>query len=423
MTGDGASTSRRSGRSSRVASAHAVIASRAQVLGDRRALYRLAVQMAGGRPDVPTAVLDDPVSRFRVGEVIAGRQPAAGLRLRSVAEVAAGAPGSGPRIAGAPDAQEALAPALRAVAFETGAPDAEVGLLTAAAPDRFPAAAAEVRAGVDLARALVPDLLADLIGHVALIGLLDPGRCGTVVSASSRYVPGLVLLRPGRPLEVAESFVHEAAHQRFFDLAITRDLLRAESDGRPGFRPSWRSTTWPIEQTLAAFHAYACLVELADSVPPAELTAGVGVHSVLPGAPERAAEIGAWLVEHGDWLGVDADRLVRALLGLPAADQRVAARPPATGPGGSRGVFRAQECVVVPAADGRRLVGVPGPPLRFYWLDADAAAVLGILQSAGPVPVEAIARDLAGVPGADDLFTRVASALDTLVVAELAVAG
>jgi hypothetical protein len=414
MTGGG-------GSGSQVVTAHALVAAPAQLLDDRRALYWLAVQLAGGSADtVPAVVLDDPISRFRIGEVIAGRQPAAGLRLRSTDEVVATGSGADPMIASAVDAEDVLAPALRAVAFETGAPDAKVGLVTTAAPDRFAAAEDGVRAGLDLARALVPDLVDDLVGHVALVGVLDPRRCGAVVSASSRYVPGLVLLRPGRPVETAESFLHEAAHQRFFDMAITRDLLRAESDSRPGFRPSWRQSTWPIEQTLAAFHAYACLAEFAGTLTPADLTSGVGAHSVLPEAPERVGEIGSWLLDHGDWLGTDANRLVQALAADPAPAPPAAPRPVTVEPAGSR--FRAEECVVVPSGD-RCLVGVPGVPPRLYWLDADAAAVLAILRTAGPVPVDVITRELADVPGSGDLFTRVASALDTLVVAELAFTG
>ena len=108
-----------------------------------------------------------------------------------------------------------------------------------------------------------------------------------VVSASSRHVPGLVLLRPGGPLDVAEALIHEAAHQRLFDMAITRDLLRADADGQPGFPPSWRRVVWPVEQTLAAFHAYACLAELSRAVPAAERIASLGPHSVLPEAPDE----------------------------------------------------------------------------------------------------------------------------------------
>jgi hypothetical protein len=419
MSGDRGSGDQSSGRRSRVVEAHTLVAPGPQLLSDRRSLYRLAAQMAGidGEP-VSTAVMDDPISRFRIGEVIAGRTPPAQLRLRRPDALAIGRHRvAAPAIASSANSADVLAPALRAVAFETGDPDAEIGLITEADTGRFPAAADGFRAGVQLARALVPELLSDVIDHVTTVGLLDPERCGTVVSASSRYVPGLVLLRPGGPLDVAESVVHEAAHQRFFDMAITRDLLRADADSAPGFRPSWRQTTWPVEQTLAAFHAYACLTELAAAVPPAELASGAGLHSVLPEAGERATELGAWLVEHSNLLGTDADRLVRAILGRPAP-----VAPAGSAEMAAHGsVFRAGACVVVPAEEHRCLVGVPGSPFRLFWLDADAAAVLEILKSVGPSPLDAIERAFAGAQGANDISARLAGALDTLVAAELAI--
>jgi hypothetical protein len=401
-----------------VVGAHAVLASRAQVLADRRALYRLALDLIGWDVEPSAAVLDHPVSRFRIGEVIAGRTSGAGLRLVEPDELAP-APGRGPAVAAGPDSERLLAPALRSVAAEAGLPGA-LGLITRADDERFDRALAEVVAGLERAGELVPELLGDLVGHVALIGIIDPARSGAVVSASSRHVPGLVLLRPGGPLEVAESIVHEAAHQRLFDLAITRDLLRGDADDRPGFRPSWRSTTWPVEQTLAAFHAYACLAELAASVPPPE-RATVGPHSVLSEAPDRAVEIGGWLAQHRELLGADAIRLVRALLGHPVAVVDEEPSRPSALPDGP--AFHAEECRVVPAADGRCLVGLPAEPPRLFWLDPDAAAVLEVLRVTGPIPAAQIRQRLGERPGSRDTAVRVIDALDTLVMAELAAPG
>lgn len=360
-----------------VVAAHAVLASRAQVLADRRALYRLALDLLGWDVEPSAAVLDHPVSRFRIGEVIAGRTSGDRLRLVEPDDLGS-ATGRGPAVAADPDSEQLLAPALRSVAAEAGLPGGAMGLITRAQGERFDGALAEVGAGLDRAAELVPELLADLVGHVALIGILDPARSGAVVSASSRHVPGLVLLRPGGPLEVAESIVHEAAHQRLFDLAITRDLLRGDADDRPGFGPSWRSTTWPVEQTLAAFHAYACLTELAASVPPAE-RAAVGPHSVLSEAPERAAEIGQWLAQHPELLGADAVRLVHALLGHPVAAPGEEPEHPSPVPGGPD--FHAEDCRVVPAEDGRSLVGLPGDPPQLFWLDPDAT--VGLVRRSG----------------------------------------
>jgi hypothetical protein len=417
MNGPGGPPDPGSGRPG-VVEAHALLASRPQVLADRRALYRLALDVAGWEGRAPRAALDHPVSRFRIGELIAGRVSADRLRLVEPDDSAPTTDG-GPAVAAGHDSEHVLAPALRSVAFEAGVPAGTLGLITRADGERFDRALAEVRAGLERAGELVPDLLADLVGHVALIGVLDPRRSGAVVSASSRHVPGLVLLRPGRPLDVAESLVHEAAHQRLFDLAITRDLLRGDADGSGEFPPSWRPTTWPVEQTLAAFHAYACLAELARSVPAAE-RAGTGPHSVLSEAPERAAEIGQWLADHADLLGADAVRLVSALQGRPPAAADEEPTRPAPVPAGP---FHVQECRIVPAEDGRCLVGVPGAPPRLFWLDADAAEVLRILRADGPVPVERIVREFGGHPGSGEPIGRVADALGTLVLAEIVAAG
>jgi hypothetical protein len=407
------------GDAGRVVPAHRELSTREQLLVDRRSLYRLALELIGGQDaPVPDAVLDHPLSRYRIGEVLAGRAPVGRLRLAAAGELG---DGGAPALVADPEAQRALAPALRSVAAETGATGSAVGLITRADGGRHARVAAEVGAGLRRAAELVPELFADVVGHVDLIGVLDPDRSHGVVSASSRHVPGLVLLRSGDPLEVAESFLHEAAHQRLFDLAITRDLLVPEADAAAGFRPSWRRASWPIEQTLAAFHAYACLAELAGAAAE-EVRRGVGPLSVLPTAGERAAEIGQWLAGHTDLLGADAERLVLALLGEP-----IAAQAPSPAPGvrrdGSEPVYRVQDCRVRVAADGRWLVGVPGEPPRLFWLAGDAVSVLEILRSAGSARIGRIVGEFGARAGSGDATARVSGALATLVHADLAEVG
>src|SRR4051812_41287659 len=223
-----------------VVRAHLELGTREQLLDDRRSLYRLALELVGAEAAlVPDAALDHPLSRYRIGEVLAGRASGDRLRLAGAGELG-GESGDGgtPAIVADPAAQQALSPALRSVAAEAAVPGGTVRLITRADGERFARASAEVEAGLLRAAELVPALFADVVGHVDLIGVLDPDRSGGVVSASSRHVPGLLLLRPGGPLDVAESFLHEAAHQRLFDLAITRDLLLPAADADEGFRPS-----------------------------------------------------------------------------------------------------------------------------------------------------------------------------------------
>lgn len=390
-----------------VVAAHARITSRDQVVADRRALYRLALALVGADRDgpVPDHVVDDPAVRYAVGEVLGGRADPRGLR----AVVGASAPRAcGPAVVRDAATARVLAPALAAVAQEAGG--TAPGLIVDGDP-RFPRVADEVAAGLDHARALLPELYADLVGHVALVGILDPEHSGAVVSASSRVMPGVILLRPGGPLEVAESVVHEAAHQRLFDLALTRDMLRADADGDVGCRPSWRTVTWPREQTLAAFHAYACLAELRAALPGSPALAP---HSVLPAAAVRARELGEWLFARPDLLGADAGRLVAALLGRPAP----IGPGPADLPAGRS--YRAGPSTVVPTAEERCLVGLPGAVPRLFWLDVAAAAVLEILREAGEAQAGEIVARYAARSGPGDPFPPVANALETLVLAELA---
>ncbi|WP_214406624.1 aKG-HExxH-type peptide beta-hydroxylase [Pseudonocardia lacus] len=404
------------GRPGGVVAAHARFGSRAQLLADRRALYALAVELIRGPGAVPRSILDHPVTRFRIGEVLSGRRPPTALRLPTEREIGVDGVRPEPVVVAGPGAERLLEPALRSVAAEVSSPT-PVGLVTAADPPAHRRARAQVGAALDLARRLVPELFDDLVGHVALIAVLDPDRSASVVSASSRHMPGLVMVRPGTPVEIAESILHEAAHQRLFDMAMTRDLLRATGDGAPGFRPSWRSTTWPVEQTLAAFHAYACLAELAEAVLGGPEAAELGEHTVLPSAARRAGEIGSWLAAHADLLGADAERLVGAVLGAPEPEP-----VHRTGPVVRAGAYRAQECRIVSTGDGRCLVGLPGTPPALFWLGGDEAAVLRVLHAAaGPAGLEQLAEGLADQQLTDDVVLgRTLAALTGLVHSELA---
>lgn len=397
-----------------VVAAHAGICSREQVIEDRRALYRLAADLLGVDPEADPSLVDDPVVRHRLGMAMAGpdSNPVDVSTVRPLSGPAGHlSPGLG--LVTRDDAATDLAPALDMISAEAGA---EVHLLTGSDP-RFGHAAASVRAGMAYARSTVPELFADLVGHVSLIAVLDPERSAAVVSASSRSMPGVVMLRPGTPLSVAESVIHESAHQRLFDLALTRDLLTVSSDRSPGFRPSWRRSVWPVEQTLAAFHAYACLTEFAAAADLDDID--LSRHSVLPHTAIRADEIGAWLAEHPDSMGYDANRLVSALLGRPVVSD------PQHCAGSVMGDFRMRDVTVVDAGT-RCIAGVltESDGLRLYWLDDDATIVLDILRrGASTVPPEII-DEFERLRGPSiDTGERVSAALGRLLLSELATSG
>lgn len=393
-----------------VVEAHARIASRAQLLDERRALYRLALTIFEAVPDIALSddLLDDPVLRYDVGEVLAGRAAPTDLRVGKPRH-SVGFVGPTPRIVSTSAVRSFLAPALSSVSNEAGAP---IELIIDSDP-RFGVASNALRAGLRHARSVVPDLFADLIGHVALVAILDPERTGAVVSASSRTMPGLILLRPGPPLEVAESIIHEAAHQRLFDLAITRDMLTSHSDDCPGFRPSWRSSIWPVEQTLAAFHAYACLTELGNAALTGPRPTSVS-RSVLQFAAERTEEIGRWLLDRPDHIGSDAYRLLCAIFGL-----EVTVEAPTLSLSAQQ-TYRVGQHAVMSISDGRCLVGVQADELRLFWLDSDAATVLDIMQPDQDVPASAIMQEFERRLGCSgQTLSRVTGALTTLVLSDL----
>jgi hypothetical protein len=210
---------------------------------------------------------------------------------------------------------------------------------------------------------------------------------GGVVSASSRYVPGIVLIdEPSLAIEVAEALVHEGAHEKFFDLAITRQFLDARAEDVEFFETSWSHARWPLEQTFAAWHAYSCLAQFALACEGRPL----GQDSLLPKARERAAEIGDWLLAHEHDLRPDARWLLRAIAGEPTSlpsdvDDETAAP----------GFDQDSRFHVLPdvrfkrAATERVVVGRAAQPAEVFWLVDDASWVLGQLPDDGtPMALE-----------------------------------
>jgi hypothetical protein len=365
---------------------HAAIAAPSALQRERRALYQLAAELLehGDPPVLDLDVIDSPLARHRIGDALAGHENFVSSTLVGLNALAAS--GAGPhdlRVVSRPEANTLLAAALRTIGaeLETQQPGfCPPALLTEADGQRFTSALAMLRNGVALARLVSPELIDDLLAHIALVGVLDPEFAGRLVSASPRAYPGLVLLKaPRSSIAVAEALVHEGAHQKLFDLAITHDLLTADSDRCPPFHPPWAppQRRWPLEQTLAACHAYACLARFGDE---AGVTAGscpVNPESLLPVASERSKILGHWLLNHGDHLGIHAHLLLDGLLGRrPSTSPTAATRPSAV----------AADYIIDTPLEFRRcgspdrvLVGRPSHPPQLYWVTDDAATVLELL--------------------------------------------
>lgn len=367
---------------------HAAIAPANALQRERRALYQLAAELLtdGGPQTLDPDVIDSPLARHRIGDALAGRTSLTCSTLVGINAVAAAGNGAqGLRVASHPEANTLLAEALNTVGGELGRQEAAWApeLLTEADGGRFTEALATLDDGVALARSVSRELIEDLLGHVALVGIVAPQRAGRLASASLRTFPGLVLLTTRSSIDVAEALVHEGAHQKLFDLAINYDLLNADSDRCPPFHPPWapEERLWPLEQTLAAWHAYACLAWFADDAGGAAGDRVLGRDSLLPVAGERNKILGQWLLDKGDHLGTDAHTLLDGLIG----------RRPRT----ARGTASCSQAMVRPAAtdyvidsrlefrrcgsQDRVLVGRPAQPPQLYWVSSDAAALLELL--------------------------------------------
>ncbi|MGH3881986.1 MAG: aKG-HExxH-type peptide beta-hydroxylase [Pseudonocardiaceae bacterium] len=365
---------------------HAAIASSSTLQRERRALYQLAAELLapGDLQALDLDVIDSPLTRHRIGNALAGRARLTRSELVGIDTLSSPDGGThGLRVVSRPEANTLLADALDTVGAELRRQQAALrppGLLTEADGQRFTSALAVLRDGVARARSVCPALIEDLLAHVALVGFIDPECAGRLASASPRTFPGLVLLTcPQTTIEVAEALVHEGAHQKLFDLAITHDLLNADSDWCPPFHPPWapKDRQWPLEQTLAAWHAYTCLARFAHDAGETSGTRVPGTDSLLPVASERSKVLGHWLLDKVDYLGADAHMLLDGLIGRRPRTARVATS--------CSSAVAADYVIDTPlqfrrcGSPDRVLVGCPSQPPQLYWVSDDAAAVLELL--------------------------------------------
>ncbi|MEV6238025.1 HEXXH motif-containing putative peptide modification protein [Lentzea sp. NPDC051838] len=345
---------------------HAAIAPAEELVDERRTLYRLAADLFGVDPaELSDNLVDHPIVRYEIGRALAGHGDLTSEQLRAVAAM-------GVRDAGVPVASDASAAAqLEAPLRIIKAPGTTPLPLTEADGQRFESAVEIVAEGVALLRRVAPEMAGDLLAHVSMVAVLNRDTSGGVVSASSRYAPGIVLIdEPSTPIEVAEALVHEGAHEKFFDLAITREFLDSHAEEVEPFRSSWGGVPWPLEQVYAAWHAYSCLAQFSRLYGDGPL----GPDSLLAVAAGRATEIGRWLLDHESDIGVHARWLLRSFMGEPGKRSEVDSGllcPEV----GADDRFRVRSDVRTRrAASGRVVVGqlVSRPP-SICWLSADAS--------------------------------------------------
>lgn len=307
---------------------HSTFGSAEMLVRRRRATYSAVLELvAGAADDMSSDVLDSPAVRAHLGQIIDGVEyrPEAMTPLSRIANRAAGITSGVSRtcVVGDTEARALLADAVRNIASELPATidrSGEIQLLLDGDPG-FDTASRIVVDGLELAMKLCPELADDLLPHVALFAVLAEGECARQLgSASIRDFPGLVVVpQPGSALEVAEALVHEGAHQKFFDLGLVRSIFNEKFCEAPFFGSSWAPRTaprWPLEQCVAAFHAYTCLATFYESVSASDLGQPLHEFSLLPVAGERAAELGTWLSRNVQFLGPDGrvfvSRLTRA---------------------------------------------------------------------------------------------------------------
>jgi hypothetical protein len=403
---------------------HATIAPLDALLEERRILYRLAAELIA--PDLVDAdltddLLDGPVFRHWIGEALAGRARLVHDDLIPAVEIASRDVTAGPvalRVVADVRANDQLADALRVIRAQlSGQP--ELAVLTESSGRRFASAFAVVNEGVQLVRALSPGLADDLLAHVSLLAILEPGASGGLGSASSRFFPGLVLIEaPSSALEVAEALIHEGAHEKIFDLAITRRFLSLDSDSAEPFRPSWSGAAWPMEQAVAAWHAYTCLAQFAEESRVTAGTLSTGPTSLLPRARERSVEIGRWLANNENYLDTDARWMLRTVRGERPSHERGIPIEPSLD---DHYALDATARMIRSTRTGRMVVGRATTPPELFWLDGDAADVASLLGTApNGMNSDMMLAELIGIWGVnqDAARTRTALAfqsLDTLV--------
>ncbi|MDT0347999.1 aKG-HExxH-type peptide beta-hydroxylase [Pseudonocardia charpentierae] len=304
---------------------HAAFGTADALVVRRRAVYSAILELVSGRHegDITVDLIDSPIVRAHLGEVavdVRRYRPEALVPLSRLTSNALSFTSTAARIAVAGDVQARapLEPVVRRIESElsrNGASATSIQLMLNDDP-AFNGAARTVIDGLELAVKLCPELADDLMPHVALFTIMGTAGAEQLGSASVREYPGVIIVpQPASAIEVAEALVHEGAHQKFFDLGVTCSVFGEDFHVAPAFKSSWAPRTapgWPLEQCVAAFHAYTCMATFFQSAGGSGIV-GLTDFSLLPHAESRALELASWLLEQKQFLGPDGRAFVEAL--------------------------------------------------------------------------------------------------------------
>jgi hypothetical protein len=240
---------------------------------------------------------------------------------------------------------------------------------------------ATILEGLQLLNHLVGSLTSDLFSNSFVVGVIPQGH-GTPMSASLREAPGIIFIRePHSSLDAAEALLHEAAHQRFFDYLLLREMITGDTS--PRWHPPWRppGTEWNLERMMAAAHTYACLTYLESQLGRAWADANPSRESLLNEARDRLRILLDAILSRAKNTGGDAAQF----FGLLSERDIEVEQPHTTWPSepwdGFRGaVFRRASGLYIRTQPGwnRSLVGRRGRPPELFWLDDRAAYILDI---------------------------------------------
>lgn len=120
-----------------------------------------------------------------------------------------------------------------------------------------------IRAAVDLLDRVLPEISSSVLSHVSFIGMVRGP--GAFESASDRKIPRAIFVNGtalGDIARTAEAILHEAVHQKFYDLQLIMPVFRSEylPENGPFVRPSWhKNDTWQYDRALTAAHVYVHL--------------------------------------------------------------------------------------------------------------------------------------------------------------------
>jgi hypothetical protein len=186
-------------------------------------------------------------------------------------------------------------------------------------------------------RILMSESYRSLLQHSAVVTWVKLTSLDTEFhSGTSPDIPGVIFLSKDLITveAVTDALLHESCHSKFFDLCMGWDIL-GPIDSNFSIDIPWieetslRKRTWPIDQTLAAAHAYVHLAYLRCFEYPIAELAGDSLLSgwshpvakatfllnALTGAGSSLALHGSWFVH---WLRECLDLLVNGLLAFRA---------------------------------------------------------------------------------------------------------